>query len=49
MNLARQEILQRIRKGLGAVSSNRAEHYEEIERRYTQSGGAGLRVQAGSV
>lgn len=39
MNLARQEILQRIRKGLKAVSSNRAQHYEEIERRYTQSGG----------
>ena len=39
MNLARQEILQRIRKGLGAVPTNRAEHYEEIGRRYTQTGG----------
>lgn len=38
MNPARQEILQRIRKGLGAISANRAEHFEEIERRYTQAG-----------
>jgi L-lactate dehydrogenase complex protein LldG len=38
MNSARQEILQRIRKGLGEVSTNRAEHFEEIERKYTQAG-----------
>jgi L-lactate dehydrogenase complex protein LldG len=38
MNPARQEILQRIRKGLEAVSTNRAEHFEKIERRYTQAG-----------
>lgn len=38
MNPARQEILQRIRRGLGEVSAHRAEHFEEIERRYTHAG-----------
>jgi L-lactate dehydrogenase complex protein LldG len=38
MNQARQEILQRIRKSLGAVSANRAEHLGEIARQYTQTG-----------
>jgi L-lactate dehydrogenase complex protein LldG len=38
MNDARQEILARIRTSLGDVSTDRAEHYEEIERQYTQAG-----------
>jgi L-lactate dehydrogenase complex protein LldG len=38
MNEARQEILARIRRSLGAVSSNRAQHYEDIARPYTQTG-----------
>jgi L-lactate dehydrogenase complex protein LldG len=38
MNQARQETLARIRRSLGAVSSNRAQHYEEIPRPYTQTG-----------
>lgn len=38
MNDARQEILGRIRQSLGAVSSNRAENYEEVARHYTQAG-----------
>ena len=38
MNQARQEIFARIRRSLGVVSASRAEHYEEIVRKYTQAG-----------
>jgi L-lactate dehydrogenase complex protein LldG len=38
MEEARQEILGRIGKSLGTVSSNRAVHYEGIARQYTRAG-----------
>lgn len=38
MKKARQEVLERIRESLGVVAANRAQHFEEIERRYAQAG-----------